>query len=638
MCGIVGFFRPGARIEEGPARRRLQAAADLLRHRGPDACGVVLKAEQGIGFAHTRLSIIDLDPRANQPMSSPDGGQLITFNGEIYNYRELREELRARGFAFGTGSDTEVLLHGVRAWGLEGLLERAAGMFAFALYEKDTNTFTLARDRAGKKPLYYSESPEGVEFCSELRGLLSLSDAPKEIDPAGLGAYLSLKFSPSPRSLFRGIQKIPPGAYLQKKGTGRTRVRRYWHPYFTRLKSPESPAACLERLATAFSKSVERRLVSDVPVCLFLSGGIDSSLIASALAEQGSRDVATYSIGYKGFEGCNEFEYSRLMAKRLGVRTEEIYLDSREALSTLESLEPALDEPVSDWIWVPLYHLSRRARADGFKVAMVGEGADELFFGYDSMMKGLKSLRRFSSPWARSAAKGASWLLSPVYRYARRGHGTYDLLRRAGGGGPVYMGSSLGWHESQWAQVAGPRLRDNHGEGRAFIESLYAGFKTLAPRPDDDVNLISYIEFYSKMSEVLLSRVDRVSMLASLEARAPFLDHELIELAFSIPGEWKLPGGRLKGLLKEYARSRLPREILERPKMGFSFPFKEWLRMDLGLAVERVFEDSRLIKDGWLNGSFCRRLLSEHRGGWVDHAPRLWTLFDLCRWYDRWAV
>lgn len=638
MCGILGIYRPAGGFDAQDARSRLEAGAALLAHRGPDASGVTLWPGQGVGFAHRRLAILDLDPRANQPMASSDGTILLAFNGEIYNFRELREQLKER-VAFRTESDSEVLIEGYRVWGMEGLLSRAAGMFAFGLYDATFKRLFLVRDRAGKKPLFYSQWGGGLQFASEIRGLLRLSPMAKEPDPEGLDAYLALKFAPSPGTLYKGVSKLAPGCYLQRDEFRAPKVTRYWDPFKDAPAPPADDAERRERIAGALEKAFDRRMVSDVPVCLFLSGGVDSSLMAAHLAPK-HQGLTAYSIGYGDLPAYNEFEYSRMIAERFPVKYHEIRLESRQALEVLEDASLALDEPMSDWVWVPLFHLSRRARQDGFKVALLGEGADELFFGYDSMMKGLGQLRRFRNPLWRGAARAGAALLAPLYRRSSRGHSRYDLLRRAAAGEPVYMGSSIGWPQSQRGQVSGPRLlAEGSGQsGRRFIDSLYAGYRQGAPDPEDLVNLVCYVEFYSKMSEVLLQRVDRVSMLHSLEARSPFLDHELVELAFSIAGERKIAGGRLKSLLKEVARPRLPAAVVDRKKMGFSFPFKEWLRGPLGAEVDGVFKKTKLFSDGWVSGDFARRLLEEHRGGWQDHAPRVWMLFDLCRWYDRWMA
>ncbi|MFA5139457.1 MAG: asparagine synthase (glutamine-hydrolyzing) [Elusimicrobiota bacterium] len=626
MCGIAGFCRPEP-LPEG----LLRGAADLLAHRGPDACGVRVLPQEGVGFAHRRLSILDLDPRADQPMGSPDG-LLITYNGEIYNFRELREDLRRAGASFRTESDTEVLLEGYRCWGMEGILSRAAGMFAFALYDPKRKTLFLARDRAGKKPLFYAEGPGGLAFASELRALLHLRPECRAVDPAGLDAYLTLKFAPSPRTLLSGVKRLPPAHYLEVSG-GASALRRYWHPFQKRA----DPAVTLE---SALDTAVRRRLVSDVPVCLFLSGGVDSSLIAASLAKAGAAGMKAYSIGYRDLPGYNEFQFSRQVAERFGLRYEELTLDSAQVLKDLGEDSLPLDEPISDWVWVPLHHLSRRAHEDGFKVALLGEGSDELFFGYDVMLKGLRETRRYSASYWRPLAAVLTAALSPVFRHAGRGHHRYDLLRRVARGEPVYMGSSIGFWPSQRDQVAGERLREqgDPAAGPAFIASLHEAFLRDSPAPADAVNRICYVEFFSKMGEVLLQRVDRVTMLHSLEARSPFLDHELVELAFAIPGGLKIPDGRLKGLLKDFARSRLPPDVVDRKKMGFSFPFKEWLRGPLAPLVERTFRDSALFSDRWVDGDLARRLLREHRLGFADHAPRIWMLFSLCRWYDRWIA
>ncbi|MFA6318003.1 MAG: asparagine synthase (glutamine-hydrolyzing) [Elusimicrobiota bacterium] len=636
MCGIVGMFKPEGAFDAGQAEAIVAGAAKLLAHRGPDSGGTRVLPDHGVCFGHRRLSILDLDPRADQPMASPDGRILLTYNGEIYNFRDLRAELAKGGAVFRTESDSEVLIEGYRAWGLEPLLGRLAGMFAFGLYDCRERVLFLARDRAGKKPLFHAETPAGLVFASELAALCRLG-VRRELDPAGLDAYLGLKFTPPPGTLLAGVRQVPPASFAEFRAGRQPSVKRYWDP-FGMKDGPATRAEALERLDASLDLAVRRRLVSDVPVCIFLSGGLDSSLTAAHLARQGQKGMKAYTIGYRDLPAYNEFEHARVVAKRFGLEHEEIVLESREILETLASGGPALDEPVSDWVWLPLHSLSRKARADGFKVVLVGEGSDELFFGYDVMLKGLAELGRFSQGHWKLAAKALSKALAPVFSRVRRGHRRYDLWRRAAEGEPVYMGSSVGYGKSQRPQVAGPSLLEagDADAGTRFIRGLYRDYREGSARPEDWVSLISYIEFYSKMSEVLLRRLDRVTMLSSLEARSPFLDHELAELAFAIPGGWKIRGGRLKSLLKDHGRKLLPASVVDRKKMGFSFPFKEWLRKDLGSTVEAAFKGSRLIKDGWLNGEFCLSLLAEHRSGRVDHAPRLWTLYDLCRWYDRW--
>ncbi len=635
MCGIAGLYDPTG-LDPEPTRGRLIRAAEVLAHRGPDASGVLLWPQDGIGMAHRRLSILDLDSRADQPMVSSDGTVAAVYNGEIYNFLELRVDLQRAGRTFRTASDTEVLIEGYRVWGLEGLLARAAGMFAFALYDRTLRRLVMARDRSGKKPLFFAEAGRGLAFASELRGLFSLGVS-RELDPEGFDAYLALQFVPPPRTLLRGVRQVPPAHWLEVSPGQAPRLRRYWHP-FTGRSRPRRPSEALDRIEEAFLGAVRRRLVSDVPVCLFLSGGVDSGLTAAFLQKAGAGETRAYTLGYEDMPGHNEFAFARLTAAGRPLRHEELRLSSRHAREILVAGGAALDEPISDWVWVPLHHLAARARADGFKVALVGEGSDELFFGYDVMMDGLWDLRRFERPGWKLAARALSTVFSPVFRHARRGHRRFDLWRRAAAGEPVYMGSSVGWGKSQRRQVAGPALLcgGDPDAGRRFIDGLYREYGELAPDADDAVNLICWVEFQSKMSNVLLPRLDRVTMLHSVEARSPFLDHDLVELAFSIPGDWKIRGGSLKRLLRDMARRHLPKRVVDHRKRGFSFPFKEWLRGDLGAIVERDLRASRLVRDGWLNGDFAWGLLRQHRRGRVDHAPRLWALWDLARWHARW--
>ena len=635
MCGIAGLLGPEGRLDPEDARRRLEAAGKAQAHRGPDASGVVYLPDHGLGLSHRRLSILDLSSRSDQPLASHDGRYLVCYNGEVYNYRALRGELLERGAVLRTDGDTEVVIEGVRLWGVEGFLARAAGMFAFALYDLKERRLVLARDRAGKKPLYYAWGPSGLVFASEMAALWRLDPSRRALDAQGLDAWLTLRFSPSPSTLCPGVAKLQPGHWLEARKGSEPVVRRYWSP----LGRTTPAGELLDRVDAALSTAARRRLVSDVPVCLFLSGGLDSSLVASYLGAAG-QGLTAYSVGYEDLPAYNEFRYAQAVARKLSLDYREVVLPSSAALDTLRDDSLVLDDPVSDWVWVPLHELSRRAHADGFKVVLMGEGSDEVFFGYDVMLKGLRQLERWTRPGWRALAKAGSAALAPVYRRSRRGHSRYDLWRRAAAGEPVYLGSSVGFPRSQRHLVAGPRLREAalRDEGTAFVSRLYAEYAAGAADPKDLAGLVSYVEFSSKMTEVLLQRADRVTMRHSLEARAPFLDHELVELAFSIPEAGKIPGRRLKGLLKELARRSLPAEVVDRPKMGFSFPFKEWLRGPLAPAVGDCFSQSRLFSDGWVDGDFARRLLAQHRRGAVDHAPRIWALYSLARWYDRWIA
>jgi asparagine synthase (glutamine-hydrolysing) len=636
MCGIVGVFDPNGLANAETVEAQLSDAAATMAYRGPDAAGVVVQAKDGVGFAHRRLSILDLDPRANQPMKDRDN--LVTYNGEIYNFQELRSTLLDAGETFKTQSDTEVLLVGYRAWGLAGLLDRIVGMFAFALYDSQQRCLILARDRAGKKPLFYHARNGRITFASEMRALLHLAPEAKEMSSTGLDAYLQLKFTPSPQTLFAGVQKLAPGHTVTFGPQGSGKPLAYWHPYLHGRVFQGHESAWLDAIEKSLTQAVQRRLVSDVPVCLFLSGGIDSSLLAERLSSDGRR-LKTYTIGYGDKPEYDEFEYARSIAKKFSLDYEEVVFPIKDAEALLRDDALVLDEPISDWVWAPLSELSRRASSDGYKVVLLGEGADEIFFGYDVMMQGVQTLDRYrSAAWRGLATLGAK-ALAPVYRHASRGHRRYDRWRRVASQEPAYLGSSVGFPASQRSHVAGERLlaAGAPNAGALAVGEIYDRFNLHAPDPEDLYNQVCWVEFHTKMTEVLLQRVDRVTMQHSLEARAPFLDHQLVELAFSIPGPLKTKGHKLKGLLKEWARTRLPNEIVDRPKMGFSFPFKEWLRGDLGNYVEDIFQSSALFRDGWVRRGFAQGLLRQHQAG-IDHAPRIWQLFSLARWYDKWMV
>ncbi len=632
MCGIAGVFKPSGAFDADAAARRARKAVDAIAYRGPDASSVRAWPERGLVLGHRRLSILDLSDRANQPMASADGALVISYNGEIYNFMELRADLEKEGARFSTTSDTEVILEACARWGLERFLSRAAGMFAFALHDRSRERLSLVRDRAGKKPLFYSTRGGATSFCSEIAGLLELREGPREISKEGLEAFLTLKFAPAPLTLFDGIAKVPAAHYLEVSASG-TRLSRYWSP----LGKPAFAGDPADAVDAALSVAARRRLVSDVPVAAFLSGGIDSSLVIDKLAEAGAARTATYTIGYPDMPGYSEFEYSRLIAAKYPIDYREISVDARQTLEALQDESLIMGEPMTDWVWVPLHFLSRAARADGFKVVLLGEGSDELFFGYDVMAKAARQLKAFESPARRAFAKAAYPLGRALLDTLPRGHSRLELWRRSAKSLPLYWGSSLGFPATQRHQLAGPALGEAAGDpAERFISGLWRDYEEQANDPRDVANLICWVEFNTKMVEVLLKRVDRVTMRHSLEARAPFLDHELCELAFSIPGAIKFKGGRLKALLKDVARRHIPAEIVDRPKMGFSFPFKQWLRGPLGPAVEEAFEKSRVFRDHWLNRTFCRQMLREHRAGWADHAPRLWALYSLCRWYDRW--
>lgn len=651
MCGIAGIMIRDRNTASHRNREKIQKALTVLAHRGPDAEGIVTEEDGRIILGHRRLSIIDLSQKGNQPMQLPDEKLVITYNGEIYNFKDLRKELETRGEKFFSASDTEVLLRGYKIWGIEKLLERINGMFCFALYDGRKKEIFLVRDRVGIKPLYYALYNNSLYFSSEIQGLLAIWPAERKLNLQSFSLYLNFKFTPSPLTLFDGIKRLQPGTYAQCDLNGGMSIRQYWHP-LTKRKSPNEQKNTIEIINNEITHAVERRLVSDVPIALFLSGGIDSSMIAAKLNELHIQNLTTYSIGYKDQKKFNELVFSRMVADRYPLDYHEILTDSREAERLLLDEKLILDEPISDVVWIPLYLLCKQAHQDHFKVILLGEGSDEQFVGYDSMMSLMKEQKHWGMFFALfpGLAYGIYTLLSPLIKKMPYGHRTFDLIRRIACHEPLYVGSSIGWWETQKHQVMGKKMLQYFSENSAketlswdesphmssYTHYLHDHFTAHASEPADIINRICFIEIYTKMTEVLLHRVDRISMQHSIEARVPFLDHNLVEHSFQIPGKHKIRNGEKKFILKKIAAQYLPEKVIHRKKMGFSFPLKEWLKGSLGKMVESTFHTSRLFKEDLLNQEFCLRILHNHQKGTRDYASQIWTLYNLCRWHDKW--
>lgn len=630
MCGIFGIVNlsNNSSFDEGAFKHALST----INHRGPDYQGTHVDPE--FIFGHARLSILDLDPRSNQPMLLEDGKYVLTFNGEIYNFHDIRKELEAEGVKFRTESDTEVILLAYRSWGMDKFLEKALGMFAFGLFDKKLNKLFLVRDRFGKKPLFCHFSEKTFGFASELAPLFKYY--PKfKLNPSGLDSYLTLNFSPFNDHLVEGIKSVPPGCYgvldVENKDL---KLHRYWNPFQHTQKRINNYS--VEELEHELERAVKDRLISDVPVCGFLSGGIDSSLISAFVAKNSNHPYRTYCIGYEGQDKYNEFEYADIVAKKYKLDHHNITVTLDDAKKVLMSVGDQLDEPISNWVWVPLHLLSKKVRDDGYKVVLVGEGADELFHGYNSFAEALKNLEKSrSQSWKYTIPHQ---MLGWASDYSVQGHRRFDMWRRVAENDPVYMNTSFGIPKTLRNKLAGEALlhSGNPSAGYDYIKLVQNDLAKVSGGNFDDVDLIAYTEIYSKMIEVLVRRVDRISMLSSIEARAPFLDHKVAELVFRTMGKSRIDGNVKKAWLKKVARKHIPAECIDRKKMGFSFPFEQWLYGEMGNVVHERFQESKIFKDGWLNQKYCLGILNDHRSKKRDYAPRIWSLYTLATWYDRW--
>ena len=623
MCGIAGLLRRDGAPADGALLKRM---TDILAHRGPDGEGFHLDGPVGLG--HRRLSIIDLST-GTQPMSSVDGTVWITYNGEVYNYRELREELRGRGVEFRTTSDTEVILAAYQAWDV-GCLDRLRGMFAFAIWDGRRRRMFIARDRAGIKPLVYTWDSNRLAFASELKALLEDGSVAREIDREALRDYFAHLYVPGPRSIFRGIRKLPPASYLLcSLDGGELEIRSYWDLRMTPDRGiPE--AEWSEQLEHVLHESVRLHLVSDVPIGAFLSGGLDSSSVAACMARSAGGTIKTFSIGFDEAD-YDELRYARMLATRYGTEHFETVVKP-DVMEVLPRLAWQFDEPFADASAVPTYCVSKITR-DHVTVALSGDGGDESFAGY----------RRYADAVRRHQTmdRFPLALLKPIARWAgrRRAPGARgrDFLQEQGMS-PVDRYIHMMTYQT--AETLGALLTPD-AAAHVDLEGPREALRALAGRAGtgDYLSTLQYMDVHHYLPEDILTKVDRTSMLTSLEARVPLLDHVVMEHAARIPPELKLKDGAGKHIFKQAMRRHLPAEILSRRKMGFGVPLAEWFRKDLREFTRDVLFDPRTRQRGIVRPDRVTQLFDAHLAGGRDYSSQLWSVicFELwCRtWWDR---
>ncbi len=669
MCGIAGLFRTVGALDSNiplePALDKMNAA---MAHRGPDGDGIWTSDSQRIGLAHRRLAIVDLSPDAAQPMCDNTGAIQITFNGEIYNHLKIRAELVAAGHQFKTDhSDTEVLIHGYKEWGIEELVKRLEGMFAFAVWDNNRGILTLARDRIGIKPIYFTRAHGTFRFASEIKAILSDPAVPRQIDGNALNHYLSFMISPAPLTMFQSIYKLPAAHIMEVDDTGEIKAWRYWNALPGQGIDPSelkglSDAAredfYVKGIRSRLEAAIEKRMMSDVPFGVFLSGGIDSSANVALMSQFTDRPVETFTVGFKDHTHLNELEYARLIADKFKTNHHEVLIDETDMMGYLDNLTHHQDEPIADWVCIPLYFVSKLARDNGVTVVQVGEGADEQFCGYDSWMTYLNMFEKFWDPYNRSMPAPLKSLLGAAARSlapATRGKGgqVAEALHRAATGQELFFtGANAFWniHKDRLlgnTDMVGSRVHDDlagSGIDLTGITSRQSGdvingyFNDLdGPFPNaDHLTRMAFSELRLRLPELLLMRVDKISMSTSIEGRVPFLDHQLVEFTMDIPQAFKVKGGTKKHLLKQAVKDLLPDEIIHRKKMGFSAPVEQWLKGEFGRQAEEKVLSSPLLKEGILSKSYVENRFREHRSGKANHALHLWTLFNLASWHDHW--
>ncbi|MGQ0644871.1 MAG: asparagine synthase (glutamine-hydrolyzing) [Elusimicrobiota bacterium] len=623
MCGIAGvqYFDPDRPVSPD----LLSAMNDRILHRGPDDAGQGLFGS--VGLAMRRLAVIDLEA-GRQPMRNEDGTVWTVFNGEIYNFRELRSELQATGHVFRTGSDTEVLVHGYEEHG-EDFAARLSGMFGFALWDAKARRLLLGRDHVGIKPLFYYLDENLLAFASEVKALLACSDVPREVDPAGLDEFMTLEYTLAPRTLLKGVRKLRPGHLLISEN-GRVREKRWWRPRpaARSWSLPEAARAVREELRSA----VGRHLVSDVPLGAFLSGGVDSSILVGLMAELQSSPVKTFSIGFED-ASYNELGYARLAARRFGTEHHEFILKP-DPRSFLDDFTKYLDEPIGDVSILPTFLVSQKARAR-VTVALAGDGGDELFGGYDTYLA--QGLAGWYGRLPRPLRAGVeSW--AEGLRPAREKKGAVNRLKR------FLRGMEFPTEIRHYRWMSFLTLEERRRlYTRSFKDALSPGnvFQGLLDRFDearplgDALSRMSYVDLRAFLAEDILAKVDVASMANSLEVRVPFLDPRVVDLALSLPEDFKIRGWKRKHILKRAFRDLLPTEIMGRGKEGFSIPMKNWLRGDLREALEETLHPADVRRLGFFDPAAVETLKSEHASGRRNHAHPLWCLMVFHLWHRK---
>lgn len=635
MCGIAGAyaFQKGELREEDIIRMR-----DSIAYRGPDGAGIYMSPDKRVGLGHRRLAIIDLSPKGAQPMTNSDRSIWVTFNGEIYNFKEVRRDLERKGYRFSSQSDTEVIIHGYDAYGPD-IVKRCNGMFAFVIWDEKKKRLFAARDHIGIKPLYYAIQNGVFYFGSEIKAILAHPSFKKTINEQNISYYLSFACMPAPLTLFTDIHKLESGYHLTLENGGIPRIEEYWNP-LEQKKEIYDEQTYIQKIRSILEDSIQKQMLSDVPFGCFLSGGIDSSVNAALMSKALGKPVETFSIGTKAFDRYNEFQYSRRTAELLGAHTHERLVDHEDLVRFLPLYAKHADDPNGDQICFLVYYLSEIVRKSGVIVAQVGEGSDEIFAGYDAYQRAVQLHEKIwkhieSLPRPIRAIPSALLNIIPSDRldFPR------EYARRLAKGEEPFWGNAIAFSDDQKSSLLTKEYRASLAQQHIYelIQHRYAQAKARDPKADF-LEQMTYLELKIRLPELLLMRVDKMAMAHSIEPRVPFLDTRLVELAMHIPQSLKLKNGETKYILKKAVEGIIPNDIIYRKKQGFGAPVREWLKSKTSARpfLDRIFT-SRLRERNILDYGAVERLIGAHMRGADDHNFRIWNLVTLSVWYDEWA-
>ena len=653
MCGIAGFISPNPNQNSENLITIITQMTNVISHRGPDDSDHWVDAESGVALGFRRLAILDLSPTGRQPMHSADGRYVIIFNGEIYNFQSLRDELSQRGATFRGTSDTEVMLAAFSAWGVTEAVKRLNGMFAFALWDRQERTLHLVRDRLGIKPLYYGWMGDTFLFGSEIKALRAHPAFDSDINRDALTSYLRLGYVPSPLSIYTRASKLPPACILTIKpgqGLKDTAPQPYWSVRDAVERGLANPfdggeSEAIEALEAHLKRSVGLRMVADVPLGAFLSGGVDSSAIVALMQSQSNRPVKTFTIGFYA-SGFDEAKYAKAVARHLGTEHTELYVTPEETRAVVPLLPTLYDEPFSDPSQIPTYLVSQMARKY-VTVSLSGDGGDEVFGGYNRhflvprLWKNIRWLPRMLRKGFAGVIRGVppgAWLqgmraIASVYKPARDLPNPADKLYRLAdtinAPGPEAIYYDL---VSYWKNPARLVLGGKEPLIHLFDKAHWAQTGTFNEQ-------MMYLDTVTYLPDDILAKVDRASMGVSLEARAPFLDdHETVEFAWRLPLQMKVRDHQGKWILRKVLQRYVPEEMVERPKMGFGVPIESWLREDLRDWAESLLDETRLRQEGYFDPQPIREVWREHLSGERNWQYPLWTVLMFQAWLEEYKV
>lgn len=614
MCGITGIYR--YKTGKAVTAAEVQAMTSVIGHRGPDGDGI--HVDGAVGLGHKRLSIIDVSERSNQPMRSACGRYTLAYNGEVYNYLELRQPLEAQGQTFRTESDTEVLLHTLSIQGPQAI-QGFNGMFAYAFWDASTQRMIIARDRLGIKPLYYYEDQDGILFGSEIKSILALTGKIFQPDVTLIDAYMSMGYVPGENTLFKGIKRLLPGHQIVIEN-GKMRIEQYWDLVFRRERD-RGEAYYLEQTKTLLEDSIRLQLRSDVPLGVFLSGGVDSSAVVAYMHKLGVKDIKTFSVAWDYGKAYNETRYARMVSEQFGTDHHEYFMSPNDLWSFLPGYIEFMDEPVTEAAAISLYYIAKKTR-EHVTVVLSGEGADEVYGGYPIYMY---------LHWVQQYRKIPAFLrklinpvLKPLHPLARKYIGLSDKTIDQSYYGVSFYDPEL--KQSLYTDAFAQTARTH------AVERLVQGYYAKTTGLDDQARM-QYFDIKTWLVDDLLIKADRMSMAASLELRVPFLDHRFMEFSGTLPAHYRFKKGQPKYLLKKALEDTLPRELLYRPKQGFPTPLSILFKEHLQGEVTALLDSAEHHRRGYFRPERVRQLLDEHFSGQKDHHKVLWQLVVLEKWH-----